>query len=98
MAATLPPNSIAIFQGADIKYRSGAVFHEFHQQSNFFYLTGFNEPEAIAVIQTLESSEFIFHLFVRPKDAHAELWDGARSGEQAALDVFNADEVKLSST
>lgn len=98
MAATLPPNSIAIFQGADIKYRSGAVFHEFHQQSNFFYLTGFNEPEAIAVIQTLESSEFIFHLFVRPKDEHAELWDGARSGEQAALDVFNADEVKLSST
>ncbi|KAJ8062887.1 hypothetical protein OCU04_008138 [Sclerotinia nivalis] len=91
-AAKLPPNSIAILRGADIKYRSGAVFHEFHQQSNFFYLTGFNEPEAFAVIQRLESSEFIFHLFVRPKDAQAELWDGARSGEQAALDVFNADE------
>ncbi|KAK6595847.1 metallopeptidase family M24 [Botrytis cinerea] len=91
-AAKLPPNSIAILRGADIKYRSGAVFHEFHQQSNFFYLTGFNEPEAIAVIQRLESSEFIFHLFVRPKDPQAELWDGARSGEQAALDVFNADE------
>lgn len=93
-AAKLPPNSIAILRGADIKYRSGAVFHEFHQQSNFFYLTGFNEPEAIAVIQRLESSEFIFHLFVRPKDPQAELWDGARSGEQAALDVFNADEVR----
>ncbi|ESZ95625.1 hypothetical protein SBOR_4021 [Sclerotinia borealis F-4128] len=91
-AAKLPPNGIAILRGADIKYRSGAVFYEFHQQSNFFYLTGFNEPEAIAVIQRLESSEFIFHLFVRPKDAQAELWDGARSGEQAALDVFNADE------
>ncbi|KAF5871528.1 putative metallopeptidase family m24 protein [Botrytis fragariae] len=91
-AAKLPPNAIAILRGADIKYRSGAVFHEFHQQSNFFYLTGFNEPEAIAVIQKLESSEFIFHLFVRPKDPQAELWDGARSGEQAALDVFNADE------
>ncbi|KAG4032695.1 hypothetical protein MFRU_006g01610 [Monilinia fructicola] len=91
-ASKLPPNSVAILKGADIKYRSGAVFHEFHQEPNFFYLTGFNEPESIAVIQTLENSDFIFHLFVRPKDAHAELWDGARSGEQAALDVFNADE------
>lgn len=94
-ASKLPPNSVAILKGADIKYRSGAVFHEFHQEPNFFYLTGFNEPESIAVIQTLENSDFIFHLFVRPKDAHAELWDGARSGEQAALDVFNADEVRL---
>ena len=37
-----------------------------------------------------------FHLFVRPKDEKAELWDGARSGIQAALDVFNADEVTFS--
>lgn len=35
----------------------------------------------------------IFHLFVRPKDAKAEQWDGVRSGTQAAIDVFNADEV-----
>ena len=34
-----------------------------------------------------------FHLFMRPKDEKAELWEGARSGIQAALDVFNADEV-----
>jgi len=34
-----------------------------------------------------------FHLFVRPKDEKAELWEGARSGIQAALDIFNADEV-----
>ena len=37
--------------------------------------------------------EYTFHLFVRPKDIKAEQWDGARSGIQAALDVFNADEV-----
>lgn len=35
----------------------------------------------------------IFHLYVREKDPKAELWDGARSGTQAAIDVFNADEV-----
>lgn len=35
----------------------------------------------------------LFHLYVREKDPKAELWDGARSGTQAAIDVFNADEV-----
>lgn len=39
------------------------------------------------------SDDHIFHLFVRPKDVKAEQWDGVRSGIQAALDVFNADEV-----
>lgn len=38
----------------------------------------------------------LFHLYVREKDAKAELWDGARSGTQAATDVFNADEVRRS--
>lgn len=74
------------------------MFYEFRQESNFFYLTGFNEPEAVAVIQKVgsgSSSDYNFHLFLRPKDAKAEQWDGARSGEQAALDVFNADEVLL---
>jgi len=77
-----------------MKWRSDAVFYEYHQDSNFYYLTGFNEPEAVAAIQKIgSSSDYIFHLFIRPKDAKAELWDGARSGEQAATDVFNADEV-----
>ena len=59
-------------------------------------MTGFNDPDAVAVIQNagpFESGEYVFHLFVRPKDVKAEQWDGARSGEQAALDVFNADKV-----
>lgn len=56
-------------------------------------MTGFNEPEAVAVIQKVgASSDHIFHLFVRSKDPVAEQWSGARSGRQAALDVFNADE------
>jgi intermediate cleaving peptidase 55 len=97
LAANLPENAIAILLASDIKYRSGAVFYEFHQESNFFYLTGFNEPKSVAVIQNTGSSrsgEYVFHLFVRPKDIEAELWEGPRSGEQAALDVFNADKVR----
>jgi len=96
LAASLPANGIAILASSNTKYRSGAVFYEFHQEPNFLYLTGFNEPEAVAVIQRVgSSSDYTFHLFLRPKDARAEQWEGARSGEQAALDVFNADEVRL---
>ena len=68
LAAKLPKNAIAILAASEIKYRSGAVFYEFHQDSDFFYLTGksfylhprhtlretgFNEPEAVAVIGRL---------------------------------------------
>jgi intermediate cleaving peptidase 55 len=96
LAATLPENGVAILASSDTKYRSGAVFYEFHQEPNFFYLTGFNEPEAVTVIRKVGSgSDYNFHLFLRPKNANAELWEGARSGEQAALDVFNADEVSV---
>jgi intermediate cleaving peptidase 55 len=95
LAASLPNNGIAILASSNTKYRSGAVFYEFHQEPNFFYLTGFNEPEAVAVIQKVGSTDYNFHLFVRPKDPKAEQWDGARSGERAVLDVWNADEVFL---
>ncbi|TKA77067.1 hypothetical protein B0A49_03428 [Cryomyces minteri] len=96
LAQALPKNSIAVIAASDTKYRSGAVFYEFHQDPSFLYLTGFNEPEALAVIEKAGSDvEYKFHLFVRPKDPQAELWDGARSGLQAAQDVFNADEARF---
>jgi len=40
LAEALPPNSIAILAAADTKYRSGSVFYKFHQEPNFYYLTG----------------------------------------------------------
>ncbi|KAF2149521.1 xaa-pro dipeptidase app [Myriangium duriaei CBS 260.36] len=93
LAKSLPRGGIAVLPSSEIKTRSGAVFYEFHQQPDFFYLTGFTEPEALAVIAREESElGYSFHLFVRPKDNHAEVWDGARSGIDAAKDVFNADE------
>ena len=45
--------------------------------------------------KTRHQDDHTFHLFVRPKDPKAEQWDGARSGTQAAIDVFNADEVRI---
>ena len=40
-----------------------------------------------------KGQDYNFHLYVRPKDTKAELWEGSRSGITAARDVFNADEV-----
>ncbi|KUI69863.1 Intermediate cleaving peptidase 55 [Cytospora mali] len=93
LSRSLPRDAVAILQSADLKWRSGAVFHPFRQESNFLYLTGFSEPECLAVIQKTgdEPGDFLFHLLVRPKDPSAEQWSGPWSGVQAALDVFNAD-------
>lgn len=40
LAKALPSNSVAVLAASDVKYRSGAVFYEFHQEPNFYYLTG----------------------------------------------------------
>lgn len=94
LAAKLPDKGIAIVAAADIQFRTGSVFYEFHQDPDFLYLTGFNEPEALAVIgKDSTGTDHTFHLFVREKDPKAEIWDGARSGTLAARDVFNADET-----
>ncbi|KAI5838974.1 peptidase M24, structural domain-containing protein [Morchella snyderi] len=95
LAAELPDNSIAIIPSSHVKYRSGPVFYDFHQNPDFYYLTGFLEPEAVCVIikeSGQPEGEHIFQLYVRDKDPKSELWDGARSGVEAATEVFNADE------
>lgn len=91
LARELAPGSIVILAASDIKYASGAVFYKFHQDPDFLYLTGFKEPDALAIIEKLDEEEHVFHLYVRPKDPKAEAWEGPRSGIDAAEDVFNAD-------
>lgn len=95
LVSLLPESSAVVLPSATLKYRSGAVFYAFRQESNFFYLTGFAEPEALAVItkenDTKEYHNHGFTLLCRPKDPAAEQWSGPWSGLQAARDVFNAD-------
>jgi intermediate cleaving peptidase 55 len=94
LAAALPERGIAIVAASDTVFRSGSVFYKFHQDPDFLYLTGFNEPEALAIIsKDATGTDHTFHLYVREKDPKAEVWEGARSGVQAAKDVFNADEA-----
>jgi len=92
LVEALPRRSVALLAAAELKYRSGAVFFPFRQESNFLYLTGFCEPDALAVIRKGDDSESAeFHLFARPKDPKKEQWMGPWSGLDAATDVFNAD-------
>lgn len=94
LASKLPKNAIAILSAADTVFRSGNVFYPFYQDPDFYYLTGFNEPEALCVVgKDVTERDHVFHLYVREKDSKAEMWDGARSGTDAARDVWNADET-----
>ncbi|KAL4795107.1 peptidase M24, structural domain-containing protein [Aspergillus venezuelensis] len=94
LANRLPKHAVAVLAAAEVTYQAPAIFNEYRQDSNFFYLTGFNEPNALAIIVNDGSGDnHLFHLYTREKDPKAELWDGARSGTQAAMDVFNADET-----
>lgn len=87
----MPNKSIAIIPGNDIQFATASVFHEFRQDPNFYYLTGFLEPGSALILYKKNdgTSESIF--FVPPNDTQAELWDGARAGPKGAVEIFNAD-------
>ncbi|CAN5698758.1 aminopeptidase P N-terminal domain-containing protein [soil metagenome] len=57
--------------------------------ANIYYLTGFTEPDAVVVL--CPSADEPFTMFVRPRDAARERWDGARAGEEGAVSLFGAD-------
>ena len=84
-------NSIAILPAAATKQRNNDVHFPYRQDSDFHYLTGFGEPEAIAVlIPGREQGEYI--LFCREKDPEKELWDGTIAGQEGAISDYGADD------
>jgi Xaa-Pro aminopeptidase len=82
----------AIFRSAPVAVMHNDVEYNFRQDSDFFYLTGFNEAEAVAVLAP-HHEEHRFVLFVQPKDLERETWTGYRVGVEAAKEQFGADEV-----
>jgi Xaa-Pro aminopeptidase len=81
---------VAVLPAARIQHRSRDTEIRFRQDSDFFYLTGFNEPDAVAVL-TPHDAERRFTLFVRPRDPEREAWDGVRAGVDGAREVYGAD-------
>ena len=79
----MEPDSVAIIASAREATRSNDTQYRYRQDSDFLYLTGFDEPEAIAVIAPSQSEQK-FTLFVRPRDPEREIWDGRRAGLEGA--------------
>ena len=83
---------IAILPASQIKMRNRDVEYNYRQDSDFYYLTGFPEPEAVAVLAPgRPGGEYI--LFCREKDPQREIWDGRRVGPNGAVDEFDADDA-----
>jgi Xaa-Pro aminopeptidase len=84
-------DSVAIIPAAREAVRSHDTHYRYRQNSDFFYLTGFEEPEAIAVIAPSRPKKFT--LFVRPRDLEQEIWTGYRAGVEGAVSDYSADEA-----
>lgn len=75
------PSNMTTIMTNDIPYT-------YRQNSNFYYLTGFIEPCSLLVIEKSQQGEVKYSLFVRPNDAHKELWDGPRCGVEKSSEIF----------
>ena len=82
----------AIFRSAPMATMHNDVEYTYRQESSFYYLTGFNEPEAVAVFAP-HHEEHQYILFVQPKDPDKETWTGYRTGVEAAKEIYGADEA-----
>ncbi len=88
----MEPNSIAILPAAPISTRNNSVDYPYRQNSDFHYLCGFAEPEAVmALIPGREHGEFV--MFCRERNPERELWDGLRAGQEGAIEKYGADDA-----
>ena len=84
--------NIALLGSSPTKFRNRDVQYPFRQDSDFYYLTGFSEPDALAVfIPGREQGEYI--LFCREFDEAKALWEGAHAGLEGATDRYQADDA-----
>ena len=83
-------DGVAIIPAAREVARNSDVHYEFRQDSDFFFLTGFDEPDAVAVFNPSDAKER-YVLFVRPRDREMEIWNGRRAGVEGAVATYGAD-------
>ena len=95
LAEEMGPHSIAIIATSPVAIRNRDADYKFRADSSFFYLTGFAEPEAVAVIETYESLDegYTYSLFCRERNREMEIWNGYRAGIDGAIDDYEADEA-----
>ena len=85
-------DAIAVLPAAPERIRNNDVCYNFRQDSDFHYLTGFGEPESVAVlIPGRAQGEFV--MFVRERNRTREIWDGRRAGPEGARSQYGADDA-----
>src|SRR5438067_368040 len=89
MRALAPGPAVAVFPAMPVATRNSDVEHPYRADSDISFLTGFEEPESVAVLSTEKG----LTLFVRPRDKERETWTGRRAGVEGALKNFGADQA-----
>ena len=85
-------DAIAVLPAAPVRHRNGDIEYAYRQDSQFYYLSGFPEPDAVAVLVPGRAhAEYL--LFVREHDALRETWDGAWAGTDGAVSMYGADDA-----
>jgi Xaa-Pro aminopeptidase len=87
------PEAAFIFPANPETLRNPDVTYPFRQESNLFYLTGFEEPESVLMLCPMKGGSYKSVMFVRQRDPDRELWDGERYGVEGAKKIFGFDEV-----
>src|SRR6267378_3629351 len=101
----LPPNSVAVFFSSPTRNRSNDVDFEFHQDPDFYYLTGYKESNSLLIVfkekqMTSKGASYDEIIFVQPRNALKELWTGRRLGDQGVKEQlgfvlsYNNSELK----
>ena len=91
LGSMLPKNSAVVIAGASTQYRNADSSHAFRQDSNFWYLTGFNEADSTLVLLINEKNNVQSIAFVPEKDELKEIWDGYRAGPEGAMKDYGFD-------
>ncbi len=98
LRTNLPPNSVAVFFANPVRNRANDVEYVYHQDPDFYYLTGYKEPEAALLVfkdKQLAANGTPYNeiLFVQPRNAVREMWTGRRLGDQGTKDVLGFEQA-----
>jgi Xaa-Pro aminopeptidase len=83
-------DGVAVFASAPLAVRNHDVEHPYRQDSDLYYLSGFDEPQSVLVLSN-QHEEHRSVLFVRPRMPDREIWDGPRAGVEGAVERFGVD-------
>lgn len=98
LRASLPTNSVAVFFANPVRNRARDVDYIYHQDPDFYYLTGYKEPDALLLIfkdKQIAANGTAYNeiLFVQPRNAMREMWTGRRLGDQGTKDLLGFEQA-----